>query len=1098
MECVACGATNPSGAKFCTACGAPVPVPCGSCGTLNNSGANFCSECGASLRAPQGPALQPASLAERRQISVLFCDLVGSTALSARIDPEDFGVLTRAYQHQVTEVMARFGGFVAGYLGDGVLVYFGWPRASEVDAEQALRAALAAAEVVAATPIQGEILSVRIGVATGIVVVGDRGDGGEAPEQTVTGETLNRAARLQALAEPGGVVIDAATRRLVGELFDIRAMGRMALQLPESGEVFELQGEQAGESRFEALRASGLSPLVGRRDELELLLRRWRQARRGQGRVVLLTGEAGIGKSRLLAELLARLAGQAFRRLRLACSPHTTQSPLYPVIRYIERDAGFTRANSPAGRAKKLRAQLEAVNTTIEDIALITGLLRLPVEGLPSFNLSPQRRKERIFAAALRRVDRMSTVRPLLILLEDVHWADPSTREMLDDLIRRIGALQILLVATFRPDFIAPWAGHPGVTSVTLSRLERGEAVSLARQLAMRQALPEAVLDQIVTHSDGVPLFIEELTKAVAEQAPHAALQVTVPATLQASLIARLDRMPEARQVAQIGSVFGREFRRVPLDLVADLPTATIDRGLDQLVAAGLLFRRGEGSEAAYRFKHALLQDAAYDSLLRTRRAALHRAVGVALESDPELAIPRPSLLGYHFGRAGDAEKASLYFLRAGERAIAASAMNEAAAHLRRGLDSASNIASSPARTRRLAELMLALGNVRMAVQGIGSPAHRTTFAKAAELCRRLDPQDAAAAKLLARALFGKWSYELQTGNLAKSLETGRELYAAGRNSAEPELRAAASGHAVSYMFLGRLEEGIEVFAPAIADAGIRAHTGTTMEFGADPICHLHAQYARTLVLRGASEQARAHLRFAADRASELQHLPTIALTMMIACSTNWTIRDQAAVGEWSRQLLRIASEQGYGLFHARGLGYAGWVRSAEGEHQEGLAMLDRALREFDELGLGLSRPHTRAMRADVHARMGRPDLADTDLDDALAICARTGEAWAKAELHRRKGELRRAEPTAAEPHFKRALMLARRQGARLFELRAAVSLARLWREQQSDEEIFRLLAPIHAGFTEGLDGPDLSEASELLDNLIVAPEPAGNARVFK
>ncbi|MBV9250471.1 MAG: AAA family ATPase, partial [Acetobacteraceae bacterium] len=400
MECVVCQAPLAEGAKFCSACGAPAPSLCTACGTLNTPAARFCSECGARLT--RTPAMRPS--VERRQISVLFCDLVGSTPLSSRLDPEDLRRLIRVYQQRVTEVMARFGGFIARYIGDGVLVYFGWPQATEADAEQTLRAALAATAAVTSTPIEGEVLSVRIGIATGLVVVGDIIDEGQGQQQTAIGETPNRAARLQTLAEAGGTVIDAATRSLVGELFDLRSMGRVALRgLPEPVEAFELHGERSGESRFEAFHPAGLTPLIGRQEELDILLRRWRQACQGRGRLVLISGEPGIGKSRLLAELEKRLASEAIRCMRLFCSPRATHTPLNPVIRYIEQDAGFSRDNSPAERAKKLRARLEAGDATSEDIALITSLLHLPTNGLPAINLSPQRRKESTFAALLRR-----------------------------------------------------------------------------------------------------------------------------------------------------------------------------------------------------------------------------------------------------------------------------------------------------------------------------------------------------------------------------------------------------------------------------------------------------------------------------------------------------------------------------------------------------------------------------------------------------------------------------------------------------------------------------------------------------------------------
>lgn len=511
---------------------------------------------------------------ERRQLSVMFCDLVGSTELSSRLDPEDLGALIRAYQTRAAETIARFGGLIAKYMGDGILVYFGWPKAGETDAEQAVRAALAVTAAVSVAPIQGETLRVRVGIATGLVVVGDRIGTGEAREQTAIGETPNRAARLQAEAGPGSIVIDAATQRMLGDLFELRGLGPLTLKgLPGPVEAFEVRAERANPSRFEALHATRLSPLIGREEELDLLLRRWAQAKGGQGRVVLISGEPGIGKSRLLAALEERLQREVPTRLRYFGSPHHQDSPLYPVTSQLEFAAGFVREDASTVRLGKLRALLAGVDP--EELALLATLLKLPTDGLPLLNLSPQRRKERTFDALIHQIERLSRDRPVLMLFEDMHWADPSTREILDDLIQHLGPLRVLLVVTFRPEFIAPWTGRPGISLVTLGRLDRAEAAALASEQAIRPTLSPGLIAQIVAQSDGVPLFIEELTKAVMESAAQVTLEaptIAVPATLQASLLARLDRMPEAKRVAQIGAVFGRDFSHAMISAVADIP----------------------------------------------------------------------------------------------------------------------------------------------------------------------------------------------------------------------------------------------------------------------------------------------------------------------------------------------------------------------------------------------------------------------------------------------------------------------------------------------------------------------------------------------
>jgi class 3 adenylate cyclase len=785
-------------ARFCNECGAPAATLCAACGAANPATAKYCSECGIELRAapaarasPASPAAAPATPAERRPLTVMFCDLVSSTELSVRLDPEDLSALLKAYQGRVAETIVRFDGFIAKYMGDGVLVYFGWPRAGEADAEQAVRAALAIVETVSAAPIKGEALRVRIGIATGLTVVGERIGAGEAAEYTVVGETPNRAARLQSLTGPGGIVIDSATRSLVGDLFEVSALAAVSLKgLPGSVQAFEVRAERAVQSRFEALHGTRLTPLIGREEELELLLRRWTQARNGQGRVVLISGEPGIGKSRLLAAFEDHLQSETLTRLRYFCSPHHQGTPLYPVIGQLQFAAGFARDASVADRLGKLRQLLARTGSTEEDLALLAALLMLPADGLPVVNLSPQRRKERTFEALIRQVERLSEERPLLMLFEDIHWADPSTREILDDLIQRLEALRVLLVITFRPDFRAPWTGHAGVTLMNLSRLARVDSTSLALHFTTQPVLPRALLERIVTQSDGVPLFIEELTKAVMESASQAILEaspIAVPATLQASLLARLDRMPDAKQVAQVGAVIGRDFSHTMISLVWKLPDAVLNGGLDQLVASGLAFRRGEPPEAVYTFKHALVQDVAYDSLLRATRVAFHASIGAVLERDAEIVDTRPALLGHHFAQAGGLEKAVHYFLRAARRSVIGSGMAEAEAHLTRGLTLAAEMTNQSDRDLSRAELMLALASVKMAVQGYGSPEHGTAVSEAVRLCRLLNPEQADATKLLARALFGDWTYELHTGNVPMSRDIAEEFLALGRNHSDPE-----------------------------------------------------------------------------------------------------------------------------------------------------------------------------------------------------------------------------------------------------------------------------------------------------------------------
>src|SRR6266550_5842427 len=619
MQCPNCKAEIPEGSKFCLECGAALFGRCPSCGNANPASAKFCLECGHKLPATGvdaagRPAMDTATLqpsqvagsAERRQLTVMFCDLVGSTALSARLDPEDMREIMSAYHHCCAEAIGKSGGFVAKYMGDGVLAYFGYPQAHEDDAERAVRCGLALVDAASRLPTShGATLQVRIGTATGVVVVGDLIGEGAAQEQGVVGETPNLAARLQTLAEPGQVMIAPSTRQLIGGLFEYRDLGKVPLKgLADPIQAWQVLAASAVQSRFEAMHETSLAPLVGREEELELLLRRWNQASQGEGRVVLLTGEPGVGKSRLIAALQERLKSQPHVRIRYFCSPQHTDSALYPIINQLERAARFERGDAPAQKLLKLQTLL-ALPKQAAEVALLADLLSVPGDGQDGlFEMGPQKRKEKTFDALLAQLRRLDQQRPVLMIYEDVQWIDPTTLELLALTLERAPHMRLLLVISARPEFTPPWPGYAHVTTISLTRLSRREGTTLITGVAQGRALPDEVTNQILVRTDGVPLFIEELTKAVLESGLLRKREhdyvldgplppVAIPTTLHASLMARLDRLTSARQVAQVGAALGRQFSHELLHAAAEMPEHQLNDALEQLVRAELLFRRG-------------------------------------------------------------------------------------------------------------------------------------------------------------------------------------------------------------------------------------------------------------------------------------------------------------------------------------------------------------------------------------------------------------------------------------------------------------------------------------------------------------------------
>jgi class 3 adenylate cyclase/tetratricopeptide (TPR) repeat protein len=888
--------------------------------------------------------------AERRQLTVMFCDLVGSTELSSRLDPEDLREVIGDYHRAVTQTVAAFDGFVAKYMGDGVLVYFGYPRAHEDDAERAVRGGLGVVDAVGRLTPKSAKLQALVGIATGLVVVGDLIGEGSAQEQSVVGETPNLAARLQALAEPDTVVIAAATRRLVGDLFEIRDLGAVEVKgIAGPVPAWQVLRPSVVESRFEALRGSALSPLVGRDEEIDLLLRRWERAKASDGQVVLISGEPGLGKSRITAALAERLHTEPYLRLRYFCSPYHLDSALFPFVDQLGRAAGFTRDEPPASKLEKLDALLARATPPDEDVALVTDLLSLPaLERHPLPNLSPQRKKERTLEALIRQLEGLARQQQVLMVFEDAHWIDPTSRELLDLTVERVRSLPVLLIVTFRPEFQPPWTGHPQVSMMTLNRLDRRDRTALATQIAGGRVLPDDVVDQIADRTDGVPLFVEELTKSVLEsgllreEGNRYVLDGTlpplaIPTSLHDSLMARLDRLASVRLLAQTGAAIGREFSYALLRAVSRLPEGELQASLARLVASELVFQRGTPPDAVYTFKHALVQDAAHGSLLRSARQQLHAQIAEALEThSPELMDSQPELFAQHYAEAGLFEKSVAFWGKAGHRSAARSAMAEAAAQLQKALDQLALLPDSYERKRQALEFWSALGAVLLVVKGYGAPEMGDAYARARELWEQLGSP----AEFL-RIPFGQSRYLASSGELDLAQRLDEDLLRLSRqrnDSAWLVLSYNSSGR--NLMLAGRfalsrshLEEVLALYDPI-------SHSSLVYQAGIHPNVNSQSNLGIVLFCLGYPDQALATSNAGIAEARRLAHQPSLAHSLAHCARLLSLIGDNAALDERTDQLVAVTTEQGFPQWRAHGAIYRGWVKLKNGDVTEGIALL--------------------------------------------------------------------------------------------------------------------------------------------------------------
>ena len=1067
---------------------------------------------------PALTASKPQDTAERRQVTVMFSDLVGSTALSARMDPEDLREVISAYQTCVAETVQRFGGFVAKYMGDGVLVYFGYPQAHEDDAERAVKAGLELIQAVGGLKAKAA-LQTRVGIATGLVVVGDLIGSGGAQEQAVIGETPNLAARLQGTAEPNTVLIAESTRRLLGNLFDLQDLGAQDLKgIAGPVRAWAALRPASVESRFEALHASGLTELVGREEELEILLRRWSKAKAGEGQVILLSGEAGIGKSRLTAALMERLEGEPHTRLRYFCSPQHTDSALYPVIGQMERAAGLAHGDTAQVKLDKLDALLAQTSTSIQDVSLFADMLSLSsdVRGLlqlrlqrkagryPALDMTSEQRRQKTFDALGSQMEALSRSNPVLMIFEDAHWADPTSLEVVSRNVDRLRNLRVLLIATFRPEFDPPWIGRSYVTALTLNRLAQRDIETVIDNVVGNKLIPASVRQYIIERTDGIPLFVEEMTKAVLEAGSEEEAQRTaasvpsmalaVPASLHALLMARLDRLGAAKDVAQIGAAIGREFSHDLLAAVASKPEAELGSSLDRLTAAGLLFRQGRPPHAKYLFKHALVRDAAYGTLLREPRRALHAHIAETLESQfADIVESQPELLARHCTEAGQIEKAAGLWGKAGQRSLERSALVEATVQLARALEQIAALPATPALRREQIRLQVALITPLIHVKGYAAPETKAAAGRARVLIEQAEgfgepPEDPLLLFSVLYALYVE-SFVAFNGDVVRELAE-QFLARAEKQGTTAPLLIAHRVMGISLLHTGDIAESRKHFDRATALYDPAEHRPLATRFSIDARVSILSFRAWALWFLGYPEAALADADHALKYAREIGQAATLMVALHHASCTHIHCGNYGAANAEANELVALTEEKGAKQWKAGGMSAQAWLFAVTGKTSDAVQMLTSGITAWRSTGATVFMPWFLSLLARAYAGLSEFDDAWRCIGEAMTAVETTKEKWSEAEVHRVAGEIallsQEPDTAKAEAYFERALSVGRQQQAKSWELRAAMSMARLWRDQGKRDEARELLAPVYGWFTEGFDTLDLKDAKVLLDELAV------------
>ena len=1104
MRCSKCGAENPEGKKFCGDCGAALENRCPKCGAENLPGKKFCSDCGTPLAAtgaptqsssptkstaevrlptrPSGAATSPDG--ERRHLTVLFSDLVGSTEIAAHLDAEDWREIAAQYQRTAAAAVTRFGGHVAKYLGDGLMVYFGWPEAHEDAAERAVRAGLALVDEVVA--LNGRLaakynvkLSVRVGIETGSVVMGHGGGGGA----DVFGDAPNVASRVQSAAEPNSVVITAAVHELVSGLFVVEDRGAHQLKGVEQPVRLYRPIKLTVARRRAHPAASIQTPFVGRDDDMCLLLSRWERVREGQGQLVLVTGEPGIGKSRLVGEFRGRIRDDPHVWVESAGEQLFQSTPFHAVTQILDQSLGWRGDESPEERVILLESRLEGAGLKLgEAVPLIAEMLGLPIpDKYPALMFAPEQKLKRLMANLTAWLLNVSRLQPMVVALEDLHWVDASTLELTRMLVEQAATAPLMLLCTARPEFRAAWPMRAHQAQIALNRLNERNTREIVAGVVTRAALAPDLIDAVVKRTDGVPLFAEELTRLILEREGRSAVR-EIPATLYDSLTARLDRLGPAKEVAQLAAVIGREFSYQLLHAVAAMGEPELQSALAKLADAELIYARGIAPETTYQFKHALIQDAAYEALLKSRRRQLHERTGVEIESlHAECLDDHLAELVHHYRAAGNLEKAVEYLQRAGKRAAAQGAESIAIEQLETALELVAKLPDDYVRRLQEIRLRILLGTSLMSVKGQGSSETGANYKRALEIC---DLVGGTPARFDAQ--WGLWVFHLSRAELRRAAELAQQLLASACESKDDSRHHAHANFVAgdTAFWCGQFKTAAEHLALAIAAA--RPENRPSRATVEDAAMFSRAYAAWTQYYLGLPDQALTTIRDCTRVARMLPHPGALAVANVFAAHLHLLRSEAGAAAECCRTSLSLADECGLAFYSIFAQLLAGCAAVQHGKHEEGVEAIKRGIASWQSVGSAISVPWFLGELAEGLRLMERCEEAVDVLREALRQAQESGQLQFAAELHRIRGMVSVAQGKflEAESSFRSAMEMARKQGARMWELRATTSLARLLDKQGKRDEARAMLAQIYNWFTEGFDTADLKDAKALLEEL--------------